>query len=521
MPRFQLLVRELGKEPRVVPLGDPIVVGRSRSADLTVDDEEVGRKQFQIGVTSGFVVLEGLGATNPTRVDDGTIQSGEKTTLPVGAMIRVGKTEFVIESTDKTEGIPAPSSPHVDQTMVAGGPGPGGAGPGGDGAGGDGAGAQPAAEPDPAPMNTMEFRPPGVGAPGAAPPSAPPPDEAPMNTMEFRPPGVGGPGAGGPPAGGAAPPPAGGEENYDQTMAKGFRPGQFAPGGATPPAETPPAETPPAKSPPAKTPPAKAPPAQPPKATAPQPAPAQPAAPQPAPPRPDPEPEPEPQPAAPPKAGPATPDRPKTVAVRPEDLAAVPGAPLGDDLESRLHQSMPRLFVKGEGLKRPVRLMKSNNRVGRAETADVLLPHESVSEQHAEIRFDGELWTLHDSGSTNGTIVDGQHLRGGSQVLRRNALIGIGALKLIFLCIDRRHEAQDRRDEERALQLLGRSGRIDRGTANEIRQMVRSDAHQSIAEIVLRDTPMSPTDWANAVVTARSKVSLLQRLLRLFSFGKR
>ena len=102
MPRFQLLVRELDKEPRVVPLDDPIVVGRSRSADLTVDDEEVGRKQFQIGVTSGFVVLEGLGATNPTRVDDGTIKVGEKTTLPVGATIRVGKTEFVIESTDKT-----------------------------------------------------------------------------------------------------------------------------------------------------------------------------------------------------------------------------------------------------------------------------------------------------------------------------------------------------------------------------------------------------------------------------------
>ncbi|MCK5941768.1 MAG: FHA domain-containing protein, partial [Planctomycetes bacterium] len=126
MPRFQLLVRELGKEPRTVALGDPIVVGRSRSADLTVDDEEVGRKQFQIGVTSGFVVLEGLGSTNPTRVDDGTIKAGEKTTLPIGATIRVGKTEFVIESTDKTEGIEAPSSPHVDQTMVAGGPVAGG-----------------------------------------------------------------------------------------------------------------------------------------------------------------------------------------------------------------------------------------------------------------------------------------------------------------------------------------------------------------------------------------------------------
>ncbi|MCK5941261.1 MAG: hypothetical protein KAI24_04755, partial [Planctomycetes bacterium] len=126
-----------------------------------------------------------------------------------------------------------------------------------------------------------------------------------------------------------------------------------------------------------------------------------------------------------------------------------------------------------------------------------------------------------DSGSTNGTIVDGAHLRGQSTALRRNALIGIGALKLIFLFVDRRHAAQDRRDEDRALKLLTRSGRIDKGTANEIRQMVRREASQSIAEIVLRDTPTSPTDWANAVATARARVPLLQRLLRLFSSSKR
>ena len=117
MPRFQLLVREPGKEPRSVPLGDSIVVGRSRSVDLTVDDEEVGRKQFRIGVTSGFVVLEGLGATNPTRVDNGVIKSGEKTTLPGGAWIRVGKTEFEIEATDATDQVAATPTDSVDRTV--------------------------------------------------------------------------------------------------------------------------------------------------------------------------------------------------------------------------------------------------------------------------------------------------------------------------------------------------------------------------------------------------------------------
>ena len=54
------------------------------------------------------------------------------------------------------------------------------------------------------------------------------------------------------------------------------------------------------------------------------------------------------------------------------------------------------MFVKGEGLQRPVRLMKANSKIGRAETADVQLPHESVSEQHAELSFDGTNWTEED-----------------------------------------------------------------------------------------------------------------------------
>jgi pSer/pThr/pTyr-binding forkhead associated (FHA) protein len=195
-------------------------------------------------------------------------------------------------------------------------------------------------------------------------------------------------------------------------------------------------------------------------------------------------------------------------------------AAAGNDLESLLHQSTPRLFVKGEGLKRPVRLMKASNKIGRAETADVLLPHESVSEQHAEIRFDGNNWSLIDSGSTNGCVVDGQHLRGSEHIVRRNSLISIGSLHLIFLCVNKATAGQDRRDEERALQLLTKGGRIDKATANEIRQMASSEASHSIAEIVLRDTPLAPIDWANAVATARRKVSFFARIMRLLTGRK-
>jgi len=191
------------------------------------------------------------------------------------------------------------------------------------------------------------------------------------------------------------------------------------------------------------------------------------------------------------------------------------------DLESLLHRSMPRLFVKGEGLKRPVRLIRPVNEVGRAEAANVLLPHESVSEQHAQISFDGKQWTLLDHGSTNGTIVDGTLLRSNRAEIHRNSLIGIGALHMIFLCSNPERAAADRREEERALQILGSTGRLDKNTVNEIRQMVRNEDSQSIAEVVLRDTPLPAKEWASAISTARSKVSLLDRILRLFGLRKK
>ena len=73
MSRFQLLIREPGKTPRHFPLTSTVVVGRSKKVECSVDDNEVGRKQFRIGIKSGFVVLEDLGATNRTVVDNTTI----------------------------------------------------------------------------------------------------------------------------------------------------------------------------------------------------------------------------------------------------------------------------------------------------------------------------------------------------------------------------------------------------------------------------------------------------------------
>ncbi len=501
MPRFQLLVKEPGKEPHVVKLGDPIVIGRGKAADVTVADEEVGRKQFEILVTAGFVVLKGLGKTNPTRVGDSLIQAGEQTTMASGTIIRVGKSEFVVEDAEKTEQGVAPRAPHPDQTIVSANPS---------------SAAPPAAipatsaqEPGPDQQETAEgdfgmtmakgFR------PGAAPPQQPPtPAPPPASTQQ---------------------PAAGADEDFGMTMAKGFRPGAAPPASAPGRPATPPQQPPTPAPPPAPT-------QQPaagadgdgdfgmtmakgfrpgaaPQASAPVPPPSPPTPPKA-------------QTSAPSEAAPqaATSEPPSSAAApagaapRQDAAPATPELPLTD-----VAAWCPRVFVKGEGFKRNLALGRSNNLLGRAADADVQLEHASVSDRHAEIRFDGSRWSIADCGSANGTIVDGQVLTNAPVELSRNSLVCAGALRMVFLSVAPGTAARGGREEDRALDGLIKSGRIDAQTAREVRRVARSESGQSIAEIVLRDTPVSATDWASACATARSRPSLLRRLLRILSFG--
>jgi pSer/pThr/pTyr-binding forkhead associated (FHA) protein len=502
MTRFQLLVRELGKAPRLVPLTDTIVVGRSRRADLSIDDQEVGREQFRIGVTGGFVLLESLGRTNATKVDDVPLPAGEKTTVDVGSSIRVGNTTFTIESAESTADGPHPATAgdEIDRTIVA----------------------RPGSTQEP--MNTMEMPRPGSPQPAA---------EAFDGTMEVkgyrpgRPGGADRPPAAKPAAPKPEVPPAKEQppgDDFGGTMqVKGYRPGQAGAGATPPPAAKPPS-SPTAKEPPPADDfggtmqvkgyrPGQAPP--PTTTQAPRPIPPAPSAPTPPPPV-------APPAAPPPAAAAAAPSpaaqqtgiaKPKTVALDAKDLPGVAGGIA--DLEARLHASMPRLVVKGEGLKRCLRIIKAKNKVGRAATADLLIPHESVSENHAEITFDGAGWELLDLGSTNGSVVDGKLLRGTRETIRRGSLLGLGNLQMVFLCTSPGHAAADRRTEEQALRGLTRTGVIGGAEAQQIREAMRADSSRSIAEFVLMETTVTAGQWAAAFAAARSRRNVFASLRRL------
>jgi DNA-binding NtrC family response regulator len=50
--------------------------------------------------------------------------------------------------------------------------------------------------------------------------------------------------------------------------------------------------------------------------------------------------------------------------------------------------------------------------IGREPPADICVPEQAVSRQHARIVFDGSRWVLSDLGSRNGTLVDGAFIQG-------------------------------------------------------------------------------------------------------------
>lgn len=548
MPRFLLLIKELGKAPRVVPLTSPLLVGRSRRADLVVDDDEVGREQFRLTPLGPGVEIEGIGQTNRTLVDGVRVDPGQRLPLVAGATIKVGKTTFVVQAGDSTEAPPAQPG-NVDATLVAPRPKPedghrneqeqtGGASspmgtmqmprpaaPGG--------GPAPSKGPDAnaldATMPPKAYRPGGAPAPEAPPPKPPTPPPAPASANDelgnmTMPPKAYRPGAAGAPAPTPPKPPAGpvppaapvppatkapspAPAPADDAMANmTMPPKSYRPGTPQPPTESSPNVTMPVSRPGGPggqavppAPPAKPAPAPPPPVVAPPAAPAAAAAP---PPRP---------------VG----AKPTTVLVRATDLppAAVANGLSPAELEGRLHASLPRLLVKGEGMKRRIRLMKQRSRIGRAETADVLLPHETVSEQHAELQFDGTRWSLIDSGSANGTLVDGSLVRAAEQPIERNTLLGFGNLRAIFLCnsSDSGSAKDQRAHEQRAVQYLVTQGRLGREVAKQVQQLVRQDQSQSLGEVLLMETPLEPADWQLAIAATRDQLGLFARIRRYFA----
>jgi pSer/pThr/pTyr-binding forkhead associated (FHA) protein len=82
-----------------------------------------------------------------------------------------------------------------------------------------------------------------------------------------------------------------------------------------------------------------------------------------------------------------------------------------------------------KGQRFPIRVPIVN--IGRAEYNDIVLPDESVSTMHAKMMRREGIWMLADLESTNGTLVDGEPVKGEVPVAP-GAFIRFGQVQTIF-----------------------------------------------------------------------------------------
>src|SRR4051812_45275246 len=95
----------------------------------------------------------------------------------------------------------------------------------------------------------------------------------------------------------------------------------------------------------------------------------------------------------------------------------------------RAHR-MPSLIVDFSG-KRTGASLNGRTSIGRGDDSQVVVDHPTVSRVHAWIESDDGKYFISDTGSRNGTFVDGERISE-RRALRDGALIRVGPARMIF-----------------------------------------------------------------------------------------
>src|SRR3990167_7703882 len=100
--------------------------------------------------------------------------------------------------------------------------------------------------------------------------------------------------------------------------------------------------------------------------------------------------------------------------------------------ERAVSRSAALVLIHGEDLGRKFDLESEETLIGRSSKADIQVDQDSVSRHHAKIRVDGTRITVEDMGSTNGTIVNDEHIED-TMRLRNGDLVKIGRTIFKFI----------------------------------------------------------------------------------------
>jgi pSer/pThr/pTyr-binding forkhead associated (FHA) protein len=108
-------------------------------------------------------------------------------------------------------------------------------------------------------------------------------------------------------------------------------------------------------------------------------------------------------------------------------LQAEPGAPSAPSGPARIWLLDPL----GDQVEKSVEISKEVTVIGRRSDCDIVLPSNTVSRRHAQIRKEGDRALLSDLGSTNGTLLNGEAVIGEEPLGDRDEIV-VGTFKLIF-----------------------------------------------------------------------------------------
>lgn len=139
----------------------------------------------------------------------------------------------------------------------------------------------------------------------------------------------------------------------------------------------------------------------------------------------------------------------------PEDsgpLSDLTGSDTAGDLAPDVVALASLVVVDGASKGRVYTLIRPITTIGRARSADITIPSQAISQQHARIELRGKQHVLINLASTNGTILNDKQLRANEPVtLQEGDAISFADLSLIYL----KTANSDTQDVTQALQRVG------------------------------------------------------------------